>query len=129
LVINVSPHSLIRRRRSLYEALLTANPTTAQQETQSGTTEASYSGYARQPYMPGTITGSGDDASTPTTMPSANATTFAAWAAGGSVYAIDYFLTLTGGAARYYDDSFSTVTIGAGAQPTFAIAANQIVEK
>lgn len=115
----------------LYAGLLVgaSDPTTAALE--GGTaTEASYSGYARQSVTLGTLTGSGDDASSASTRANTNALSFPAVAGSTqTVRRVGFFDALSGGHMLYYSDTDLNTAVSVGVNPTIAIGAATVVEK
>jgi len=115
----------------LYAGLLVGgtDPTVAALE--GGTaTEASYSGYARVAVTLGTLTGSGDDTSTPDTRANTNEVKFVAVVAGPVVVRrVGFYDAISSGHMLYYSDTDLNTSVATGVQPDFAVGALTVVEK
>jgi hypothetical protein len=115
----------------IYAGLLVGatDPTVAALE--GGTaTEASYSGYARLSCALGTLTGSGDDASTPSTRANTAELKFAAVAGADiKVRHVGFYDAASAGNMLYFTDTDLNTSVAVGVNPDFAIGALTVVEK
>lgn len=117
-----------------FQGVCDAAQTVAKLETGTDLTEAAWT--VRKPITYGTVSGSGDDAATPSKRANTAAVEFDTFTAGGNLYAFPIWLTLTG-TSHYLgyadtvngvDPSESPIAVSAGGDPSFAIGALEIRE-
>ena|ERR1035437_1947538 len=112
---------------TVYAALIVGtDPGTANLETATSVTEASYSSYARLACALGTNTGTGTGA---TTKANTAALTFAPVAGAGiTVHRVGFYDALTAGHCLYYNDVDLATAVAIGVNPYFAIGALTVGE-
>jgi hypothetical protein len=112
----------------LYAGLIVgaSDPGTANLETATGLTEASYASYARLACALGSNTGTGAGA---TTRANTAALTFAPVAGAGiTVHRVGFYGAATAGSLRYYNDVDLNTAVAIGVNPYFAIGALTVGE-